>query len=301
MGLMQLMPETARSSACNGPATRAEHPRRHAVSAAAARQIRRQRGARARRLQRRVRRRRPLREAHAALSRDARLRPQGRLAAGEAPARAAKAAHLQDASRSSTAAPSRAIPRTPPPRRIISKSPVAAAEGRPVRDPSGLRAGTCRTLGRIAVGVSPWRVSRCSRSPVATVCCLASTRSPAAGQAPEPLPEALTQMIETERAFAARALVIGWKQAFLEYFSPTRSASTRPAGGARADREESGPAEGPSVDLGAALRRRRRQRRAWLPDRPGPQHPRVTRRRKAAPLQLRVDLEAASATVRSRW
>jgi ketosteroid isomerase-like protein len=38
-------------------------------------------------------------------------------------------------------------------------------------------------------------------------------------QVPEPLPEALTQMIETERAFAARALVIGWKDAFLEYFS----------------------------------------------------------------------------------
>jgi ketosteroid isomerase-like protein len=41
-----------------------------------------------------------------------------------------------------------------------------------------------------------------------------------AGQAPEPLPQALTQMVETERAFAARALVIGWKQAFLEYFAP---------------------------------------------------------------------------------
>jgi ketosteroid isomerase-like protein len=27
-------------------------------------------------------------------------------------------------------------------------------------------------------------------------------------------------MIETERAFAARALVIGWKQAFIEYFAP---------------------------------------------------------------------------------
>jgi len=41
-----------------------------------------------------------------------------------------------------------------------------------------------------------------------------------AGQTPEPLPQALTQMIESERAFAARALVIGWKQAFLEYFAP---------------------------------------------------------------------------------
>jgi ketosteroid isomerase-like protein len=41
----------------------------------------------------------------------------------------------------------------------------------------------------------------------------------AAGQVPDPLPESLTQMIESERAFAARALVVGWKDAFLEYFS----------------------------------------------------------------------------------
>jgi ketosteroid isomerase-like protein len=41
----------------------------------------------------------------------------------------------------------------------------------------------------------------------------------AGAQVPEPLPESLTQMIETERAFAARALVVGWKDAFLEYFS----------------------------------------------------------------------------------
>lgn len=34
------------------------------------------------------------------------------------------------------------------------------------------------------------------------------------------LPQSLTQMIETEKAFAARALVVGWKQAFLEYFAP---------------------------------------------------------------------------------
>jgi ketosteroid isomerase-like protein len=43
----------------------------------------------------------------------------------------------------------------------------------------------------------------------------------ASGQAPDPLPESLTQMIETERAFAARALVIGWKDSFLEYFAPS--------------------------------------------------------------------------------
>ncbi|HLG55496.1 MAG TPA: hypothetical protein VI485_09200 [Vicinamibacterales bacterium] len=41
-----------------------------------------------------------------------------------------------------------------------------------------------------------------------------------AGQTPEPVTVALTQMIEAERAFAARALVVGWKQSFLEYFSP---------------------------------------------------------------------------------
>ena len=40
-----------------------------------------------------------------------------------------------------------------------------------------------------------------------------------AGQRPVELPHALALMIETERAFAARALVIGWKQAFLEYFA----------------------------------------------------------------------------------
>jgi ketosteroid isomerase-like protein len=33
------------------------------------------------------------------------------------------------------------------------------------------------------------------------------------------LPPSLTRMIETERAFAARALTTGWKQAFLEYFA----------------------------------------------------------------------------------
>jgi len=43
----------------------------------------------------------------------------------------------------------------------------------------------------------------------------------AGAQAPDPLPESLTQMIEAERAFAARALVVGWKNAFLEYFSPS--------------------------------------------------------------------------------
>jgi hypothetical protein len=49
------------------------------------------------------------------------------------------------------------------------------------------------------------------------VCCLLGT--PLIAQKADALPEALQQMAATERAFAARALVIGWKDAFLEYFS----------------------------------------------------------------------------------
>ena len=41
----------------------------------------------------------------------------------------------------------------------------------------------------------------------------------AAAAKPEPLPAALELMASTEREFAQRALVVGWKQAFLEFFS----------------------------------------------------------------------------------
>jgi ketosteroid isomerase-like protein len=44
--------------------------------------------------------------------------------------------------------------------------------------------------------------------------------SPLEAQRGEPLAPSLAKMVDTERAFAARALVIGWKQAFLEYFAP---------------------------------------------------------------------------------
>jgi ketosteroid isomerase-like protein len=40
-----------------------------------------------------------------------------------------------------------------------------------------------------------------------------------AQRAAEAIPESLSTMVDTERAFAARALVIGWKAAFLEYFA----------------------------------------------------------------------------------
>jgi ketosteroid isomerase-like protein len=36
---------------------------------------------------------------------------------------------------------------------------------------------------------------------------------------PEPIPPALEAMADTEREFASRAMVVGWKQAFLEFFS----------------------------------------------------------------------------------
>jgi ketosteroid isomerase-like protein len=44
-------------------------------------------------------------------------------------------------------------------------------------------------------------------------------RATAAAQQRAELPQALSQMLEAERAFAARALVVGWKAAFLEYFA----------------------------------------------------------------------------------
>ena len=55
-------------------------------------------------------------------------------------------------------------------------------------------------------------------SVLAVVCVALPVAIPAAQRAAE-LPPALVQIVETERAFAARALVVGWKSAFLEYFA----------------------------------------------------------------------------------
>jgi len=47
----------------------------------------------------------------------------------------------------------------------------------------------------------------------------ASVVAQRAGAASDALPPALEAMVDTERAFAKRALEVGWKQAFLDYFS----------------------------------------------------------------------------------
>jgi ketosteroid isomerase-like protein len=44
-------------------------------------------------------------------------------------------------------------------------------------------------------------------------------RKGSARAASDSLPVALVQMVDAEQAFAARALVVGWKQAFLEFFA----------------------------------------------------------------------------------
>jgi len=51
------------------------------------------------------------------------------------------------------------------------------------------------------------------------VALLVATASLAQTPTDTSLPLTLTRMIDTERSFAARALVVGWKQAFLEYFA----------------------------------------------------------------------------------
>lgn len=54
---------------------------------------------------------------------------------------------------------------------------------------------------------------------VAVVAVLLACGAVLRAQSGAELPHALTQMVESERAFAARALVVGWKNAFLEHFA----------------------------------------------------------------------------------
>jgi ketosteroid isomerase-like protein len=68
-------------------------------------------------------------------------------------------------------------------------------------------------------------------------------QQPPAGDAPPP---ALAEMVEAERAFAARALVVGWKQAFLEYFAD--EAVGFQAGAAGLAREQISQAPDPPKD-----------------------------------------------------
>ena len=49
--------------------------------------------------------------------------------------------------------------------------------------------------------------------------CLLLFVSSVRGQSRDVTAANLMKMVDTERAFAARALVVGWKQAFLEYFA----------------------------------------------------------------------------------
>lgn len=57
------------------------------------------------------------------------------------------------------------------------------------------------------------------RPRVACIAVLVAVSLSLHAQRPEPLPDALQEMATTERAFAARALAVGWKAAFLEFFS----------------------------------------------------------------------------------
>ncbi len=72
----------------------------------------------------------------------------------------------------------------------------------------------------------------------------------------------LTQMADTERAFAARAAEVGWKQAFLEYFAPDAVGFEAGAAGLARDQVAAQPdsTQGPFARLGAPLWRHRGQR-----------------------------------------
>jgi hypothetical protein len=70
------------------------------------------------------------------------------------------------------------------------------------------------------------------------------------GKQPVELPHALTQMVEAERAFAARALVVGWKRSFLEFFADDAMGFAKGEAGLPRQRR---PSAGSSAHMGAAV------------------------------------------------
>jgi len=68
-------------------------------------------------------------------------------------------------------------------------------------------------------------------------------------QAHEVVPETLQNMIETERMFAQRALMVGWKQAFLEYFSESAVGYDDGVVGSAKDQVRDSPDPPPDLQL----------------------------------------------------
>lgn len=71
----------------------------------------------------------------------------------------------------------------------------------------------------------------------------------ASAQKGEDLPEAMRQMADAERAFAARALVVGWKDAFLEYFSGSAVGFASGVAGSAREQIRANPDPAPGVQL----------------------------------------------------
>jgi ketosteroid isomerase-like protein len=78
---------------------------------------------------------------------------------------------------------------------------------------------------------------------------LACSAAALSAQRAETPPDALQQMIASERAFAARALVVGWKDAFLEYFSDSAVGFSAGAVGLAKDQIRSNPDPPPGHQL----------------------------------------------------
>ena len=101
-------------------------------------------------------------------------------------------------------------------------------------------------------------------------------------------------MVDAERAFAERALVVGWKQAFLEFFADSAIGFDGEQVGLAKEQIRANP--DPPKDHQLLWEPRygdvAAQRRARLPHRPVAQHPAVAQQRPAAARRLRLGVEA---------